>query len=190
MIKRILYATDLSAYSSYALMHVESLALQYDASVYVVHVVPPLGEFASAVVKSHCSKSVKDEVLQTPHIKGLLESIRNQVFEEILKFAEQDQSFDQSIDTLQKDFVSRIEDISVVAGNPVAKILDQVENINADLIVIGSHGSNAIDGRILGSVTSKILQLCKVPVYMIPMLKAKSWSEQVSVKNAKQPFRK
>ena len=180
MIKKILYATDLSAYSSYALMHVESLAHQYDASVYLVHAVPPLGEFTSAVVKSHCSESVKDEVLNTPHIKGLLDSIRDQVFEEIIHPEESGQF----------DLVPRIVDIIVIAGNPVAVILDQAEHLNVDLIVIGSHGANAIDGRILGSVTSKILQLSKIPVYMIPMLKAKAWTQESKNLSTKSNFRK
>ena len=163
MISKILYATDLGAFTSHALLHVESLANQYEAQVYLVHAVPPLGEFTTAVVRSHCSQSVKNEVLKTPHIKGLLESIKDEVFEQIV-----------SADLTEGSLVARIQDIVVKPGNPAAVILTEAENLDVDLIVVGSHSANALDGRILGSVAAKILQLSRIPVFMIPMVNAKS----------------
>jgi hypothetical protein len=36
--------------------------------------------------------------------------------------------------------------------------------------VVGSHSADALDGRLLGSVATKVLQLAKVPVLMVPMM--------------------
>lgn len=160
MIKTILFATDLGAFTSHALLHVELLARQFNARVIIVHAVPPFGEFAAAVVKSHCSESVKREVLDEPHIKGLLDSIREEIFETLL-----------SPEFAELNLAKWIKNIVVAPGNPAAVVLDQAERLKADLIVVGSHSPQALDGRLLGSVAAKILQLAKTPVLMVPMAK-------------------
>jgi nucleotide-binding universal stress UspA family protein len=160
MIRKILFATDLGAFTSHALLHVELLAKQFNARVALVHAVPPFGEFAAAVVKSHCSERVKREVLEKPHIKGLLESIREEIHERLM-----------SPEFSDLNVAQWIEDIVVTPGNPAAVVLEQADWLRADMIVIGSHSAEALDGRLLGSVAAKILQLAKVPVLMVPMAK-------------------
>ena len=161
MIRKILFATDLGAFTPHALVHVESLALQYNAKVSLVHVVPPISEFTSAIVKSYCSDAVKHELLESRNIKGLLESVRDEVFDLIASNA-----------LVEDNLLNRLQDIVIVPGKPANVILFEAERLNADLIVIGNHGPDAIDGKILGSVASKVLQLAKVPVYMVPMMEA------------------
>lgn len=159
MIKKILFATDLGAYTSHSLIHVEALAKQFDAKVSVVHAVPPMDDFAAAVVQSYCSDQVKQEVLETPNIMGLFDALRDQVFDLLA---------DGAVD--ESDLMSLVDNIMIAPGQPAAVILHEAERINADLIVIGSHGIDAIDGRMLGSVVSKVLQLAKMPVFMVPMM--------------------
>lgn len=159
MIKKILFATDLGAYASLGLLHVESLARSLKATVSVIHAVPPIGDFAAAVVKSHCSDEVKREVLQTSHIKGLLETMREQVFEVLAR-----EPFDEN------GLLPLVTDIIVLPGHPAVVILSEAERIGADIIVIGSHSTDSIDGRLLGSVATRVLQLAKVPVFMVPMM--------------------
>lgn len=158
MISKVLFATDLGAYTTHGLLHVESLARQFDAKVHVIHAVPPIGEFAAAVMRSHCSDQVKQEVLQAPHIKGLLEALREQIFESLMR--------DPSN---KSEFLARIQDIVVLPGHPAAVILAEAERLQVDLIIVGSHSSDAIDCRLLGSVATKVLQLARTPVFMIPM---------------------
>lgn len=160
MIKTILFATDLGAFTSHSLLHVESLARQFNAQVSIVHAVPPIGEFAAAVVRSHCSDQVKKEVLQTSHIKGLLEAMREQIFELLARDP-----------AGEANLLGLVKDIVVSPGQPAAVILREAERIGADLIVVGSHSAEALDGRMLGSVATKVLQLAKVPVFMVPMMK-------------------
>jgi nucleotide-binding universal stress UspA family protein len=165
MIKKILFATDLGILSTHSLIHVESLARSYGAKISIVHAVPPLGELAAAVVRSQCSETVKAEVLRTPHIKGLLETMRAEIFAML-----------SAEPWAEADFMSLIGDVVVAPGQPAAVILQQAEYLHADLIVIGSHGTDALDGRMLGSVAAKVLQLAKVPVFMVPMLDLTQYS--------------
>ncbi len=57
------------------------------------------------------------------------------------------------------------------AANAIVKV---AEEQNCDLIFMGSHGRSGLGQLILGSVTSKVLSLCKVPVLVDrPRLKNK-----------------
>ncbi len=161
MIKKILFATDLGAYTSYGLVHLEHLAQHLQASVTVVHAVPQLHEFASAVMQSYCSEQVKKEILESSQIEGLADALRDQVF----NFLHEEAAGEQGL-------LSLVDEIVVSHGTPAAIILQEAERISADLIVVGSHGVDALDGRMLGSVAAKVLQLAKVPVYMVPMMHA------------------
>ena len=157
MIKKILFAADLSAFTSHSLIHVEAMAKQFDAKICVVHVVRPLGELAAAVVESHCSPGAKNEVLQVVRVEGLLENIRSDVIESINN-------------NLYVEVSKYVDEVVVAPGEPASVILYEAERLGADIIVVGSHGAEAIDGRLLGSVAYKVLQLAKVPVFMIPMM--------------------
>lgn len=57
------------------------------------------------------------------------------------------------------------------AANAIAKV---AEEQGCDLIFMGSHGRSGLGQLILGSVTSKVLSLCKIPVLVDrPKLKDK-----------------
>lgn len=171
MINTILFATDLGVFTAHGLVHVEALAEKFNASIAIVHAVPPIGDLAAAVVRSHCSELVKAEVLKTPHIKGLLESVREDIFESLLK----DPSH-------SGELLARIHSINVLPGQPAAVILEEADRLGADLIVMGSHGIGALDSRVLGSVVTKVMQLTRVPVYLVPMMDpAKLYGAQLGV---------
>lgn len=53
-------------------------------------------------------------------------------------------------------------------GKPAPTILNYADEIEADLIVVGSRGSDTSARRILGSTTDRILRGSSVPVEVIP----------------------
>lgn len=165
MIKTVLFATDLGPYTPLAFVYVESIARHFDAKICLVHAVPPLSEFTQAIVKSYCSDAVKREVLRARNIKGVIESVRDEVFEMIA-----------SNHLIEDNLLNRLGDIVIVPGKPAPIILSEADRLKADLIIIGSHGPDTIDNRVLGSVSSKVLQLAKIPVFMVPMLDSRSLS--------------
>ena len=52
-------------------------------------------------------------------------------------------------------------------GDPAATIVDFARKRKANLIVMGSHGEGALAGLLLGSVVTKVLARCKVPVLVV-----------------------
>lgn len=163
MIRTILYATDLGAFSAHSLIHVEALARQFDAKVVIVHAISPMSEYTSAMVRTYVPEGLAPELLD-PFNKNALLALREQIFESLLRDP-----------AGVEDFLERIVDIVVTQGSPAAVILQEAQRFKADVIVVGSHGVDAIDGAVLGSVASKVLQLAKVPVYLVPMLNPKHY---------------
>lgn len=56
----------------------------------------------------------------------------------------------------------------VVESSQVAKgILMVADEVGADLVVVGSHGKSGIQKLVLGSVSSKVVASCEVPVLVV-----------------------
>lgn len=54
----------------------------------------------------------------------------------------------------------------IVPGQPETAIADIVENDGIDLLVMGAYGHSRIRSLVIGSVTSTMMRLCKVPVML------------------------
>jgi nucleotide-binding universal stress UspA family protein len=59
-------------------------------------------------------------------------------------------------------------DIVTRAGDAATEILAQARNMDADLLVIGTHGRSGFDRLVLGSVTEKVLRRAACPVLSVP----------------------
>jgi nucleotide-binding universal stress UspA family protein len=56
---------------------------------------------------------------------------------------------------------------AIETGDPVETILDYAELVDADLIVMGTHGRRGIDRYLLGSTTERVVRLSSIPVLTI-----------------------
>ena len=57
--------------------------------------------------------------------------------------------------------------------SPSEAIMEVCEEIGCDLIFMGSHGRSGLGQLILGSVTTKVLNLCQIPVLVHHIRKKK-----------------
>src|SRR5262245_55906746 len=55
----------------------------------------------------------------------------------------------------------------VVAGHPVASIVDRVKALKADLLVVGFMGHSALYERIIGGTTDRLVRLATCPVLVV-----------------------
>lgn len=58
----------------------------------------------------------------------------------------------------------KVNAITVYSNKPAHRIVEMAQELDCDLIFIGSHGRTGIEQLLLGSVTSKVLSLCDIPV--------------------------
>jgi nucleotide-binding universal stress UspA family protein len=159
MVQTILFATDMGLHTQYMLDHVHHLAGLHGADVVVVHAVEPPGHFGNAVVRAYLCDDVHREYKQEG-IGRIIEGVKSRL-----------------VDVLEEAFfdgqqgLSKIRDVRVLAGKPADVIMQEASRCSADMIMLGSHGQDTASLNILGSVTSRVLQLSRVPVYMVPLLR-------------------
>ena len=81
---------------------------------------------------------------------------------------------DQKLSDLKRAFQRRFPSIGLihVIGAPVASIIQQARELEANYIVIGSHGHTAAYDMVMGSVASGVIKEAPCPVLVIPPLSA------------------
>lgn len=138
MFKNILLAFDGSECSSKALVYAGSLAEQYGAALWLVHVFP-----------------------QTSDILG---------YEDFEKLYAKRKSAGQAVvdEALQKLDQTKLKvQTELLEGPEADSILKAAENLQADLIVMGTRGLGAVKELLLGSVSRKVLHLASCPVMVV-----------------------
>jgi nucleotide-binding universal stress UspA family protein len=158
MIRSMLYATDLGLYAPYVLQHALALARTFNAELYVIHVVEPMGLFAESVLQSYLDEDVLKE-LHSQGLSSVMEGIEHQVLD----------GFRDELGEGNQD-LQLIRTVQVIQGDPSNVILEQAQKMGVDLLIVGSHSHGAEGDTPLGRTAAKILQLSEVPVYMVPML--------------------
>lgn len=162
MIRSMLYATDLGLYAPYVLQHALALARTFNADLYVIHVVEPMGLFAESVLQSYLGEDVL-KALHSEGVNNVIEGIESRVLD----------GFRDELGEGNKD-LELIRTVRVVQGDPSNVILDQAQKLAVDLVVVGSHSHGAQGDTPIGRTAARVLQLCEVPVYMVPMVQNRS----------------
>lgn len=158
MIRSILYATDLGLYAPYVLQHALSITRSFNAELYVVHAVEPLGLFAESVLQTYLDeKTLRD--LRSKGLSTVMASIEQRVLE----------GFRDELGDAQQDS-QLIRNVRVVQGDPAQVILDEARKLAVDLLIVGSHSHGAEQAGPLGRTAARVLQLAERPVYLVPML--------------------
>lgn len=157
MIRSMLYATDLGLYAPYVLQHALALARTFNAELYVIHAVEPMGLFAESVLQSY----LDEDALKELHSQGLntvMETIEQRVLD----------GFRDELGEGHQD-LALIRTVRVMQGDPSNVILEQAQKLAVDLLIVGSHSRGTDGDTPLGRTVARVLQLSEVPVYMVPM---------------------
>lgn len=138
--KRILIAIDQSTFAAHAADVGAELASQLGAEIAFITVVDPAE--ARAVADSGVSAADWLVILKRD-AKSLLNAFvaRRDMTPPPLQFLEE--------------------------GKPAAKVVDAARNWPADLIVMGTHGRNAVANVLLGSVAQAVLRHAPCPVMVL-----------------------
>lgn len=138
MYDRILLPTDGSEPTDRAFDYATDLATTYGASLHVLYVI-------DATILA--SEAETDEVADRFRDAGTA------VVDRVCERASQ-----RGVETV---------DGQVVQGTPYRRILEHADSLDADVIVMGTHGRTGLDRYLLGSVTEKVVRLSDAPVLTV-----------------------
>jgi nucleotide-binding universal stress UspA family protein len=159
IIRRILYATDLSPNSAYAFRYAINLAIKQDAKITILHVFEAMSPTVCAQVEFYFDNEQRKKIFDD-RISHTLDRIKKRL-----------SSFsDKELEDYPKA-EDRIESIQVCEGFPADVILAKANELECDAIVMGTHGKGIIANTFLGSVTKRVLRRARKPVFIIPLPK-------------------
>lgn len=139
MIRRVVLPIDFSARNDGAAHYVEALARYFQAEVKIVHVLPP------------------------PHYEALSLEVSGPVLADVLAGRET-----YAKKQLSEFLAAELEPYNVervlLEGDPATRIVEYANQVEADLIVMPTHGYGPFRRFILGSVTAKVVHDARCPV--------------------------
>ena len=143
MFKHILVPVDGSPVACHAVHKARAIACAFRSSVTLIYVIDPYAFSGAGTVPS----------------QGKLDYLGAATLQANEAISEARQVFEA-----QGMFVNG----SVVEGHSVYQaILEAVETLDADLVVMGSHGRRSLEKLMIGSVTAQVLSHAHVPVLVV-----------------------
>lgn len=143
-IRKIIFATDFSENSKWALTYALSFAKKYDAKIYIMHVIQqpsyPLGMYAEI------SFDAMDKFNR---------NISEAIEKEMKNLCETSLEGYKNYETL------------VVNGAPFLEIIRTAAAKEADMIVVGTHGRTGLDHVLFGSTAEKVVRKASCPVLSV-----------------------
>jgi nucleotide-binding universal stress UspA family protein len=140
-ITNILFATDFSDSSQPAADYAVTLTKLTGAHLHVLHVINELDEHQRVMIPREAFQILKKEV-------------EVQAVKELNHFC-----------TKQAGELATTS--YAVVGAPFLKILESSEKVNADLIVMGTHGRTGIEQVIVGSTAERVVRRSRIPVLTV-----------------------
>lgn len=156
-VKKILYASDIESGSRPAFRAAVSMAGHYKAEVTFLHVIEPLSSSAKSLLKT----MMNDADLNEMH-DASMENLKNKLIERIQRFCESE--LDEHEKMQDGQIVPRVEE--GVAEKVILKVADEID---ADLIVMGTRTHSSVEQFFLGSTASRVMHHTKRPVLIIPL---------------------
>mgnify|MGYP006295234481 CR=1 FL=1 len=141
--KNILLAIDFDVDHSHMLSYAIEQSKAFSAKVWVLHIAAPDPDF---VGNDAGPKYVREE---------LADELR-QEHKEIQEMAEEMRSNGAEAEAL------------LIQGPTVETLMNEVERLDADMMILGFHQHSLLQELITGSTTYDILKKTKVPVLVIP----------------------
>ncbi len=144
---KILFPTDFSVPAQNAFQHALLLATKSKAEITLLHVIYPVVDAAEIPV--FAVRAINDQIETAKELAEIfIDNGKTELGEELTE--------EPSITT------------KVVVGAPVSKIRQEVKDIDADLIIMGTQGKHSTLEKIMGSVSTGVIEKANCPVMLVP----------------------
>ena len=140
--KTILFATDFSENSEYAFNYALAMARKYQALLALIHVI---------------NEPVDLRGFYVPHIS--FETLEEEIEQGARKM------MDRFCRTHLRDY-EKYESF-IVPGVPYDEIIKKAGEVDADLIIMGTHGRSGLDHVLFGSTAEKVVRKAPCPVLTV-----------------------
>ena len=146
MTKNILALVDFSSVTEQIVSKAGELAALYDAKCWLVHIAAPDPDFIGYAVGPQHERDHRADVLKEEHRK--LQEYKTGLINKGIKC-----------------------DGLLIQGDLPRTVIEESDKLNADLIVLGSHGRSMLYEILVGSVCEYMLKHSEVPLVVVPSIR-------------------
>lgn len=143
-VKKILFPTDFSEASHYALSYAIEMKKVFNAELEIVHVLFDEGNIVFYIPQMG---------MPAKHTSSDFEDGARKQFDEFVENAP---------DLKNIEYTTKI-----LRGNPYSEIVKEAETGNFDMIIIGTHGRTGLEHVLFGSVAELVIRKSPCPVLTI-----------------------
>jgi nucleotide-binding universal stress UspA family protein len=141
-LKKILFPTDFSDFSSYAASFGISFAYDYGAKLYVLHVV----EISLNIAQTLLAHDSMEE----------LSAKAAELGREELESAS------------PPELLAKLDyEVACIRGKPFLEIIRFARDKEIDMIVMGTHGRSALESTLMGSTAERVVRKAPCPVFTV-----------------------
>jgi len=162
-IKKILYATDLSETAVHAFSYAVSLANMYGAGITILHVLAefPGEQFITNMINTRTWIEIKMRHYSEARDRLIGKKRDYIAIKEVL------QAFSEEVKADEEDQAFITDEIVIKDGAPAEVIVETAQELNCDLIVMGTHGHGVIADVLIGSTARWVIRQSPIPVLVI-----------------------
>jgi nucleotide-binding universal stress UspA family protein len=173
LIKKILFATDLSDTARNAFSYAVALADRFEGELVVVHVIKKDTAYTDGIVRMGLGEDLYKDMEQkkAQSARDLLIGKRTEAH----IFGEQIHQYcTEAEQGLKRSKPLKVTDMVVEAPSISEEIMKLVDRQACDLIVLGHRKHHLLAGDLGEGTLKKVLKLATVPVMIVPAPKAKA----------------
>ena len=162
-IKKILYTTDLSESAVHAYAYAVSLANLYGAGIAILHVLAefPGEEFITNMINANTWEEIKGRHYSKARDQLIGKRRDHVALKEVLEAFSEEAKADGEADDAVTD------EVVIKPGTPAEVIVDTAQEMNCDLIVMGTRGHSALADVLIGSTAKWVVRNSPIPVLVI-----------------------
>ena len=146
--KRIVALTDFSEVTSDLINLAGKVARATGAGLILLHVAMPDSDIVNGKERvDHSREGIAAELKRRHHELQVLQLV---------------------LEKLGVDVMPLLVRSDSPRGNPVPKIVEELERLGPDLVVMGSHGHGRLYELLVGSVTAAVVRRARRPILLVP----------------------
>ena len=162
-IKKILYTTDLSESAVHAYAYAVSLANLYGAGIAILHVLAefPGEEFITNMINTNTWEEIKNRHYSKARDQLIGKRRDHVALKEVLEAFSEESKADGEAEATVTD------EVLIKSGTPAEVIVDTAQELDCDLIVMGTRGHSALADALIGSTAKWVVRNSPIPVLVI-----------------------
>lgn len=141
--KSILFPTDFSDTSQHVLPYAASFAEEFKAKLYILHVIEDI------------SNAAYFDMLTGPPLEEMYTELEKQAWTQL----------NETLPERKREVVQW--EPLIRRGAPALEIVHAAEELEADMIVLGTHGRTGFKHMLFGSVAEKVIRMAPCPVLTV-----------------------